>query len=234
MSQLVDLNALRKKANPSFLAVKPSERKFAFDYLPPMTASLINLAPPRHPAVTAQLIAKAGELPFAFNWADPVDVATKRMNAKPADASKVATILKPLNQLTCGSCWAFSTSSTLADRYTLFQGLKPGLNLSPTYLLSCNTDPNNTDVNQGCQGGFPALAGAFFETTGIPTADCQDYGWCPSTGEATNNDIPACTEIKNSCYKDEGDGTVTPTTPVPKFYKAQKGSTQSLVTPEAI
>lgn len=230
MSKVINLDALRRKANPSFVAVKPHKRKFAFDYLPPMTASLKNLAPLRHPSHTAQLLAKVGaKLPDSFNWANKVDVATKRMGASPSDASKVASILKPLNQLGCGSCWAFSTSSTLADRYTLFNGLPTSLTLSPTYLLSCDMG-----TNQGCNGGFPALAGKFFEQTGVPTWACQDYGWCPATETANNGDIPACPEIQNSCYKDQDDGTVSPTTAIPKLYKAVGGSTQALPTPDAI
>ena len=230
MAPVVDLNALRRKANPSFVAVKPSKRKFAVDYLPPMTASLLNIAPVRHPMKTAQLLAKAGNvLPESFDWANPVDVATKRMSATAADATRVAPILKPLNPLGCGSCWAFSTSSTLADRYTLFQGLPKSLNLSPTYLLACNTNPND-----GCNGGLVSAAGAFFESTGIPLASCQDYGWCPTSGEVDNSEIPACTEISQTCYQDMGDGTVNPTNNISMFYKAVPGSTQALPTPDSI
>ena len=230
MAPVIDLNALRRKANPSFIATKPSKRKFGVDYLPPMTASLLNMAPPRHPLKTAQLLAKAETvLPESFNWADPVDVATKRMSASAADAPKVAQILKPLNQLGCGSCWAFATSSTLADRYTLFQGLKQGLNLSPTYLLACNTNPND-----GCNGGLVSEAGNFFETTGIPSASCQDYGWCPTNGEVDNTEIPPCSEIGQSCYQDMSDGTVNPTDAIKTFYKAVPGSTEALPTPESI
>lgn len=230
MSKVINLDALRRKANPNFVAVKPHKRKFAFDYLPPMTASLKNLAPVRHPSQTTQLLAKVGAaLPSSYNWANKADVATKRMGASAANASKVAAILKPLNQLGCGSCWAFSTASTLADRYTLFNGLSTSLNLSPTYLLSCDTDGN-----EGCNGGFPALAGKFFETSGLPTMECQDYTWCPTTEKPNNEDIPACSEIKNSCYQDQDDGTVSPTTSISNFYKAVGGSTQALPTPDAL
>jgi hypothetical protein len=230
MAPVVDLNALRRKANPSFVAVKPSKRKFGVDYLPPMTASLLNVVPLRHPKHTADLLAKvANILPDSFDWSNKVDVATKRMFASASDASKVASILQPQNQLGCGSCWAFATSSTLSDRYTLFQGLKQSLKLSPTYLLACNTNPNN-----GCGGGYPGSAGKFFETTGIPTSSCQDYGWCPTSGEVDNSEIPACTEIKRSCYTDLGDGTVNPSYNIKTFYKAVPGTTQVLPTPDAI
>ena len=229
--KVVNLNALRRKANPSFLAKKPSQLEYLVDYLPPMTASLINNAPARPASHTINLLAKAGgSLPDSFDWTNPVDVATKRMSASAADASKVAAILKPLNQLGCGSCWAFSSASTLADRFTLFQGLSTPLNLSPTYLLACNTNPNDA-----CNGGIPALAGKFMETDGLPTMSCQDYGWCPATGQVDNSDVPPCYEITASCYTDNGDGTVTPSgSNPPKMYKAVPGSTQRLPTPESI
>lgn len=228
--KIVDLNALRRKANPSFIAKRPSEYQYIVDYLPPMTASLLNTSPPVHPRVIGNFIAKAGgALPDSFDWTNAVDVATKRMSASAADASKVAAILKPLNQLGCGSCWAFATSSTLADRYTLFQGLSTPLVLSPTYLLACNTDPNDA-----CNGGIAAEAGQFMERTGIPTMSCQDYGWCPASGQVDNSEVPPCTEISSSCYSDNPDGTITPNNNPVKLYKAVPGSTQALPTPESI
>ena len=232
-SKPINLDALRRKANPSFIAVKPADRKFGFDYLPPMNAGLVNFAPVRHPGHTLQLLAKAGDLPANFDWANPVDVAVKRLKGKPSDAKRVATILKPLNQLACGSCWAFSSSSVLSDRYTLFQGLKNGLTLSPSYLLSCSQGSQDFP-DEGCDGGFPSSAGLFFENTGLPTFNCQDYGWCPLTESATNSDIPPCNQVGGSCYKDDGDGTVTNTTKIPMFYKAVQGSTQALPNPDAV
>lgn len=232
MSKVINLDALRRKANPSFVAVKPSKRKFGFDYLPPMTAGLINIAPVRHPLRTAKLLAQAGPLPSSFDWNNPVDVAVKRMKGTAADAKRVAPINTPLNQLACGSCWAFSSSSVLADRYSLFQGLKNFLVLSPSNLLSCSQG-SSTFPDEGCNGGFPGSAGQYFEQNGIPTWACQNYDWCPQTADATNDEIPVCAVIDKSCYK-EVDDEITPTTPIPKLYKAVKGSTEALATPEDI
>ena len=233
MSKVINLDALRRKANPSFVAVKPEHRKFGFDYLPPMTAGLINYAPVRHPMHTAQLLAKAGKLPDNFNWADPVDVATKRLKGKASDASNVAKINTPLNQLACGSCWAFASSSTLADRHTLFQGLPETLVLSPSYLLACDQGSSQAPC-EGCDGGFPFSAGLFFESTGIPTWKCQDYEWCPTNENATNDEIPPCAQIGSSCYELGNSGGVQPTTPIPKMYKAVSNSTQALSDPASI
>ena len=239
MSKVINLDVIRRKKNPSFVAVKPSERKFAFDWLPPMNSSLVNAAPLRPRSHTARLIAKAGgKLPDNFDWTNATDVAVKRMGGTPADAGRVAQILKPLNQLACGSCWAFSSSSVLADRYTLFQGLSTPLLLSPTYLLACDfSEVNSGENSDGCKGGLPSEAGTFFEKNGIPTWSCQDYGWCdPTSNNITNDMIPACSEIKNSCYKDSTDGgSVTPvSSPVAKMYKAKAGSTQALADPESL
>lgn len=233
MSKVINLDALRRKANPSFVAVKPEHRKFGFDYLPPMTAGMINYAPVRHPMHTAELLAKAGKLPDNFNWADPVDVAVKRVKAKADEAPKMSKINTPLNQLACGSCWAFASSSVLADRHTLFQGLAETLVLSPSYLLSCDQGTSEAPC-EGCNGGFPFSAGVFFETTGIPTWKCQDYEWCPANENASNDEIPPCAQIDSSCYELSNSGGVQPTTPIPKMYKAVSGSTEALADPASI
>jgi len=50
------------------------------------------------------------------------------------------------SQLDCGSCWAFSATSALADRACLKTG-KSGIVLSPEDLVLCDTS------SHGCGGG---------------------------------------------------------------------------------
>lgn len=53
----------------------------------------------------------------------------------------------------CGSCWAFSVTSSLNDRMKIKRKAQwPDILLSPQILISCQED------NQGCHGGDTGLA----------------------------------------------------------------------------
>ena len=108
----------------------------------------------------------------------------------------------PFSQLLCGSCWAVATANMLSDLFLVSGGIDYNPNLSPTYLLSC-------DTQYGCGGGDPAFALQFIARNGITTSSCVDYNFCLSnprcTGESSqhfnqdptilNNTIPTC-----GCY----------------------------------
>jgi hypothetical protein len=51
------------------------------------------------------------------------------------------------SQLTCGSCWAFSSTSVLADRACIANKALAGAVLSPEDMVLCDTN------NSGCNGG---------------------------------------------------------------------------------
>lgn len=69
-------------------------------------------------------------LPASFNW----------QTQKPECVGAVRS------QLNCGSCWAFSSTSTLADRACIKTG-QTGIVLSPEDMVLCDTN------NHGCNGG---------------------------------------------------------------------------------
>ncbi|EFC35250.1 predicted protein, partial [Naegleria gruberi] len=46
------------------------------------------------------------------------------------------------NQKNCGSCWAFSASSVLADRFCIKSGGKVNVDLSPQFMVSCSGQNN--------------------------------------------------------------------------------------------
>ena len=69
----------------------------------------------------------------------------------------------------CGSCWAFSASTTLADRFCIASEGKIKTVFSPQYMVSCNSS------NKGCNGGLLDKAWEFLEETGITKETCNPY-----------------------------------------------------------
>nr|AHW50664.1 cathepsin B-like protein [Naegleria fowleri] len=83
------------------------------------------------------------------------------------------------NQEQCGSCWAFSASEVLSDRFCIASTGKDNVVLSPQYMVSCDTS------DYGCDGGYLNNAWNFLATTGIPTDSCVPY-------TSQNGDVAAC------------------------------------------
>jgi len=86
------------------------------------------------------------------------------------------------NQLHCGSCWAFSASEVLSDRFCIDSKGTVNVVLSPQDEVSCDTG------NMGCEGGQLAAAWKYLVKTGIVTEKCFPYSSgqgvvesCPST-----------------------------------------------------
>jgi cathepsin B len=83
-------------------------------------------------------------------------------------------------QLHCGSCWAFSGSSTLQDRFCIASQGKIKTVLSPQDMVSCDSG------DMGCQGGLLDRAWTFLEKTGIVAEACFPY----VSGDGKN--VPHC------------------------------------------
>ena len=97
-------------------------------WAPPMNASSIVFS-------SSGIIKKKADqikLPESFSWNNPVDVKKYRPDLPENFLAPV------LNQGDCGSCWAFATASTISDRWAI-ANKKPSPNLSPSFLLSCDT-----------------------------------------------------------------------------------------------
>ena len=85
----------------------------------------------------------------------------------------------PLNQGHCGSCWAMSSTSSLADRF-MIKEQRDGLVLNPLPTIIC-TDKEcrrggSSACTKGCAGGFPEHCKDFFATMGaVPNTPGQSY-----------------------------------------------------------
>lgn len=88
-------------------------------------------------------------------------------------------IHKPLDQAQCGSCWAFAASEVLSDRLAIATNGSVNEVLSPQGLVSCDSK------DMGCNGGWPAYAADFLQSTGIPTMQCLPY-------ESGSGAVPKC------------------------------------------
>lgn len=109
---------------------------------------------------------KAVKLPETWDWrnvyADDSDVIKQ----------KKKKITQPLNQLACGSCWTFSTASSISDNFVVATGENP--DISPAYALACH-EKNEA----GCGGGMPAQLANDISRNGIGSNSCIDYkNWC--------------------------------------------------------
>lgn len=82
------------------------------------------------------------------------------------------------DQAQCGSCWAFSASEVLSDRFAIASKTASPV-LSPEDMVSCDKS------DDGCQGGMLPNAWEYLQNTGIVTDACFPYG-------AGGGDAPKC------------------------------------------
>merc|ERR1712160_29381 len=87
-------------------------------------------------------------------------------------------------QLTCGSCWAFSTIGAIENRYHQLKGKL--VEFSEQYLIDCDTKDN------GCRGGWPTNAMNWIKGNGLIKLDLLKY--TAKTGQCELN-------MKNHEYK---------------------------------
>lgn len=85
------------------------------------------------------------------------------------------------NQLNCGSCWAFSTTTTLAATYNIMT--KSNIDLSPQQLVDCD------DTSYGCGGGLMDSALKWLSKSGGSCTE-QDYPY-----EGKEGSCQQCTPV---------------------------------------
>lgn len=112
------------------------------------------------------------------------------------------------NQEHCGSCWAFSGTEVLQDRFCIASKGQIKVVLSPQDMVSCDSG------DHGCQGGMLNKNWEYFESTGVVTDECFPY----TSGDGLN--VPhcphgACVDSKTKYVK----------------YRALQGSSKPLTCP---
>ena len=105
------------------------------------------------------------------------------------------------NQGSCGSCWAFSMTEVLTDRFCIFSSGTIKTILSPQWLVSCDPD------DHGCFGGDPDTGFKYLQEHGIPSEECFPY----VSGE--NGTVPKCPD--DHCADDKL---------TPYMYKCKQGT----------
>lgn len=83
------------------------------------------------------------------------------------------------NQEQCGSCWAFSSSEMLSDRFCIASNGAINTVLSPQFMVSCDK------YDAGCNGGGMDSLWKFLTTTGTVTEECWPY-------ESGKGHVPSC------------------------------------------
>ena len=114
------------------------------------------------------------ELPKSFSW---------------GNVSGTSYLTRPLNQHIpqyCGSCWAHSSMSLLADRIKIaLNASGPEINLSIQFLLNCG---GNGEAGS-CRGGSSLRAFDFIHRVGyVPYETCMPYLACSE--DSTNGFCP--------------------------------------------
>ena len=91
----------------------------------------------------------------------------------------------------CGSCWAFSLSAALSDRYVIKYGIEPQY-LSPTWLMSKTYDLMEVRPAESCnEGGDPHMASKWLETNGTKEEKCWPYSLIKQHSWVSPNELPS-------------------------------------------
>ena len=106
------------------------------------------------------------------NTADCASVNYTQFDALGRRAS--GFLAAPMNQGTCGSCWAFASTGTFTDRRSLAAGQSTP-DLSPQYMVTC-ADSRYVSYGNGCCGTPFLDYGPFMlQISGATTATCVSY-----------------------------------------------------------
>jgi C1A family cysteine protease len=102
-----------------------------------------------------------------YEWLD------LRLKCTAADWPRSGKVSFPVNQLSCGACWAFTTTAALETSYAIENNISFMTDvpyLSVQQLVDCNFLPN-----LGCIGGEALNAYRYIKESGIALAPTYPY-----------------------------------------------------------
>jgi hypothetical protein len=147
---------------------------------PPSRLHPFQKVPPISPEARAGLAAAAPAttLPRTFDWRLAEDIKTR--------TASTFSLSTPVNQGTCGNCWACSIALVLTDRFAIQNNTSSNQLFSVNWLTSCNLlCPDDNACVQGCDGADLGTAIRFlslnFGAGGIPLDSC--IPWVPEAAE---------------------------------------------------
>ena len=238
LSMAIRKNPQHATAALKFRAAAPGPAKTGVTFLPPnlAVASITSKGPTKKHLMSFS--ANKVVLPTYFNWADADNVSKTKGWAK-RDSSLGPYTLPALDQLSCGSCWAFACTAVLSDRWAIWsQGRNP--HLSPSNLLGCVSDGQSVpgpqvvfDACAGCGGGLPSGGAELMHKYGTVSSDCIPYDWCKQSNlcngtqqstarnpeVALNQLVPRCDNV-TSCITCQNGTCAQTGTPPTQLYKA--------------
>merc|ERR1712241_309859 len=95
------------------------------------------------------------------------------------DWREAGVITDPKNQGSCGSCWAFATTSQI-ESYAAINNVSL-TKLSAQEVTTCTPNPSHCGGTGGCRGSVPQLGYNYVQLFGLTTADEYPY-WSGTTG----------------------------------------------------
>lgn len=221
--KLINIAELKYKLTGIYSAPTPGQIGPGLSYVPPLNLNMNNTAPVRKSTRLSQ--ARATQLPESFSWNNDKDVAEHKGD------DLVGIILSPGNQLSCGSCWAWATTTAFSDRIGIIKGVNP--NLGPSFLMSCGLSGKcDSSALQGCAGGQVQVAlDNMSNVSGTVAEDCSGYEWCSGDSACSKggSDESALNAIVPK-YNPSKCATNPSTTPI--IYKISPGSVTGVQDPE--
>ena len=114
------------------------------------------------------------------------------------DFRTVGKVTPIKDQGSCGSCWAFSTTSAIESQYLL--RFNQSLDLAEQNLVNCETT-----YSGGCYGGQPQGALYYAQLNGLPLESCYPYVGAVGEEDLFHPEIPVqeaqpCTDCSSPRY----------------------------------
>ena len=101
-------------------------------------------------------------------------------------------VSESVDQGGCGSCWAFTTATTLESLNAIQNRLDKVPRYSVQYLLDCD------DINWGCDGGWMADSYEFTKEHGIVDWDAYPRGYQGRKNKCSDEAIPKSNRFRNA------------------------------------